>query len=105
VQPILNRYEQKWFTVPRPQYISPGKELAQLTEALMKANPDAVRKLEIEAFADLAPIKRRHKAGPDQGFFEHGIQIGGLLFLSTVLTTTGTVGYFLVKAALARYRR
>lgn len=105
VKPILNRYDPKWFTVPRPQFISADIESTTLSEALTKAKPDAVRKLEAETLAELAPTKRRHKAGPDHGFFETGVHIGSILFLSTVLTTVGTAGFFLVKAALARYHR
>jgi hypothetical protein len=112
----VNRYDPAWFTIPSPQYIMPTAALSAggaagstssepIEAALAKLDPSAAARLEAETVAGLSPFKRRKKGGPSFGFFEHGIQIGALVYFPAILASLGYMGFLLVRGGYRWYAR
>jgi hypothetical protein len=66
------------------------------TTKSLKGFEDSVKKA-------LEPMKRPDKAA-GLGFFEQGIQTGAILFLLSVLSSTGYLGYFVWKSSSRWWR-
>lgn len=98
----LARYEDRHFTLPKAQFISgsthPHSRIIE--KALSTPSTDILTTLDAEATAKLKDMVRPKKGG-DIGFFNQGIVTGGVLVLSTVLSGTGFLCYYLFRAAQA----
>lgn len=98
----LSRYEDRHFTLPKAQFIddSANKHSRIIEEALFQTSAKALAALDAEATATLKETVRPKKGG-DIGFFNQGIVTGGVVVLSTVLSGTGFLCYYLFRVAQA----
>ncbi|KAH6692567.1 Aldehyde/histidinol dehydrogenase [Plectosphaerella plurivora] len=98
----LGRYEDRHFTLPKAQFIDDlaNKHSRIIEEALFQTSAKALAALDAEATATLKETVRPKKGG-DIGFFNQGIVTGGVIVLSTVLSGTGFLCYYLFRVAQA----
>lgn len=80
------------------QFIEPTKDGQRLAQLFFEASPKGCQILHEEASAALKDMNRVKKGG-DIGFFNQGIVTGGIIVLSTAISCTGLLCYYLVKVA------
>ncbi|CRK29019.1 hypothetical protein BN1723_006863 [Verticillium longisporum] len=94
----LTPYSERHFTLAKGQFIEPTKDGQRLAQLFFEASPKGCRILHEEASAPLKDMNRVKKGG-DIGFFNQGIVTGGIIVLSTAISCTGLLCYYLVKVA------
>lgn len=92
----LTPYDETQFTVPKSQFIEPTQTDNVLDKLILEPSPLALRKLSDEAAAGLKEMVRPKKGG-DIGFFNQGIVTGGILVLSTAVSCTGLLCYYIFR--------
>ncbi|EGY19352.1 uncharacterized protein VDAG_09812 [Verticillium dahliae VdLs.17] len=94
----LTPYSERHFTLAKGQFIEPTKDGQRLAQLFFEASPKGCQILHEEASAALKDMNRVKKGG-DIGFFNQGIVTGGIIVLSTAISCTGLLCYYLVKVA------
>ncbi|EEY16508.1 conserved hypothetical protein [Verticillium alfalfae VaMs.102] len=94
----LTPYSERHFTLAKGQFIEPTKDGQRLAQLFFEASPKGCQTLHEEASAALKDMHRVKKGG-DIGFFNQGIVTGGIIVLSTAISCTGLLCYYLVKVA------
>jgi hypothetical protein len=93
-------YQERSFTLPKQQFARPLTPGYRLEDVLVESALPQL--LDLENESRLAPVKRlRHTRGI--GFFEQGIMLGGALFLSTAISCSGLLGWYIYKVALSGF--
>jgi len=86
------RYPIDSLSLPKPQYISQIPEYGKLADIFAGSDYGALRDLQKDAASGLPEMKRPQKA-VQLGYFEQGIQTGVILFLGSILSSGGYIGY------------
>ena len=86
------RYSIESLSLPKPQYIKQLPDSGKLDDILARSNYGALNDLQKDVMSGLREMKRPRKA-VQLGYFEQGIQTGGILFLGSILSSLGYIGY------------
>jgi len=90
------RYPIESLSLPKPQYINQILDSGKLVDILAGSDYGALSDLQKDATSGVWEMKRPRKA-VQMGYFEQGIQTGGMLFLSSILSLGGYIGYLVWK--------
>ncbi|KAF4424737.1 Aldehyde dehydrogenase family 3 member B1, partial [Fusarium austroafricanum] len=88
-----NIYQQDFFSHLKPKYLTKSATDEKLNKIMSTASSKELSALDQDAIKRLPEMKRKLK-GTQLGFFEQGIVTSLVFILTTVVSSTGVLGYY-----------